>query len=225
MRRGHYRSAKISRIATPRIIKRLPVALTHEEVARVFLSTQSPYRLMLRWAVVTGLRRFEVCNLRLVDLPTPEEIANSSDGLLQLTLLRKGSRDLTVQVPSRLVEETHWYVLTERTTPTASDEQFVFLSSRGKKISRQLLTKNFRKSASAIGSKATLHHLRHTFAVETLKVLQRRANAGEEINPLKTLQTLLGHASIETTDIYLQATDVSSPSVMEALDYLYGGAI
>jgi site-specific recombinase XerD len=139
--------------------------------------------------------------------------------------MRKGGREVTVYVPAKLVAETHWYVLTERTAPATNDQTFVFLNRAGRQISRQILTRTFRKSADSLGSKATLHHLRHTFAVAVLGILTRHAAAGEEFNSIKVLQVLLGHSSIETSEIYIQAAQISGNAVMEALDFLYGASL
>ncbi|MDR6493184.1 site-specific recombinase XerD [Paraburkholderia terricola] len=223
-RRG-FRSSKLPRIAAPRVIRRLPVALSDTEIQRLFSATPMPYRLMLRWCVACGLRRFEVCGLRISDLPTSEQIANSNDGVLTIVLLRKGGREVSVYVPAKLVTETHWYILTERPAPASSEQTFVFLNKTGRQVSRQILTKTFRKSADLLGSKATLHHLRHTFAVAVLGILTRHADEGEDFNSLKVLQVLLGHASIETSEIYIQAAQTSSDAVIEALDFLYGASL
>ncbi|MGY6252294.1 tyrosine-type recombinase/integrase [Paraburkholderia caledonica] len=220
-----FHASRLQKIAAPRVIARTPMTLGVDELQQLFAVTSSPYRLMLRWCVSCGLRRFEVCSLQVRDLPSTAELGNFADGLARLTILRKGSKELTVHVPSRLVEETHWYVLTERPAPAANNGHFVFLNRRGGRISRQMLTREFRKSADAIGSKATLHHLRHTFALVVLSILQRHEEAGQELNPLKALQTLLGHAAIETTETYLRAAQLSSDAVRDALDYLYGASI
>jgi site-specific recombinase XerD len=210
---------------TPRVIHRMPRVLTEEEIQRICLLTPPPYNLMLRWCIATGMRRFEVCELTLTALPSPTNVSRSPDGLARITVIRKGSREQTVHVPTSLIEETNWYILTERARPAIGHENFVFLSKLGKQISRSSLTRKFRTSADAIGSDATLHHLRHTFAVHVLGLLERRANDGDVHNSLKTLQILLGHSNSVTTEIYLSAMTVSSPSVVEALDYLYGASI
>lgn len=224
-RGGPARRLGPSRVTTPRVIRRLPTALSVEQIRRLFWVTPMPYRLMLRWAVATGMRRSEIVNLRITDLPTPEQIAQTSDDLIRIQIMRKGSRDLTVHVPSSLVEETNWFVLLERSKAKPTSEQHVFLSERGFRISRQALTRIFRRSADAIGTNATLHHLRHTFAVHVLGILERRHEAGDALNSLKTLQVMLGHASLESTEIYLEAMQTSSDAVMEALNYLYGATL
>ncbi|KAF1037009.1 MAG: Tyrosine recombinase XerC [Burkholderia lata] len=218
------RGPRLPRIGLLRVIKRLPVALSEDEICRLFLVTPMPYRLMLKWSVATGVRRFEVCDLRIGDLPSPARLESSRSGFAELTLLRKGAREVTVYAPARLVEETRWYVLTERKSSDMGDASHVFLNAAGRNVSRQTLTRIFRKSASSIGSDATLHHLRHTFATHVLSFLEQRASAGEELNSLKVLQVLLGHSQIETTEIYTQAYQISGDAVVAALDFLYGAA-
>jgi integrase len=55
--------------------------------------------------------------------------------------------------------------------------------------------------------------------------LQAAAQRNPDINPLKVLQVLLGHASVETTAIYLRCVDLHEHDIAEAIDYLYGQAI
>lgn len=210
-------------VRTQKVIRRLPTALSMVQVSRILRLTPMPQCLMLKWCLVTGMRRMEVAALQLADLPSPEELAASPDGFYRMQMLRKGGRELTVHVPVRLIEETNWFVLVERPASSSIDGQnSVFLNKRGRPVSRQTLTRTFRNSADSIGSSATLHHLRHTFAVHVLSTLERKHREGEELNSIKTLQVLLGHASVMSTEIYLQAMETSSDAVMEALDYLYG---
>jgi integrase len=92
-------------------------------------------------------------------------------------------------------------------------------------VSRSSVSRAFRKCADMIGTDATFHHLRHTFAVHVLKILDSGESKGQTSNSLKTLQVLMGHASVESTETYLRAMEVSSDVVMRALDYLYGATL
>ncbi|KGV03099.1 phage integrase family protein [Burkholderia pseudomallei MSHR4032] len=229
-RRGYSRLRALNRRGkngslAPAVIARLPRLLSLEEIRRIFQVTPSPYRLMLKWALLTGLRRFEICNLTLEQLPSPEQLSVSQDGFARINVVRKGTREVTLYVPVRLVEETQWYVLTERPTPLSKDARQIFIGRRGSAIDRASLSKVFRKHADGIGTDATLHHLRHTFAVNVLSMLEQRSSDGDSLNSIKTLQVLMGHASLESTEIYLRAMDVSSDAVMQALDYLYGATL
>jgi len=205
--------------------KRLPKILTQEEIVRLFKVAPRPFDLMFRWAIATGMRRVEICGLQLDQLPSPSALSRSEGGLMMIEVRRKGGRLHSVAVPSQLIEETSWYVLTEREVRNQTKNNFVFLGRAGRPISRQRLTRVFRACASSIESEATLHHLRHTFAVNVLHALECYEGDGQAINPLKGLQILLGHASLESTQIYLRAMSMSSDAVRQALDYLYGGTI
>jgi len=222
-----WRSGRLARRrpVLPTVIRRMPRILSTEEIQELCVVTPMPYRLMLRWSAATGMRRFEICDLQIQDLPTPVQLGRNGSGLASIQIVRKGSREHTVYVPTSLLEETNWYVLTERPISKQSSHNFVFLNKLGNPIARGSFSKAFRASADRIGSDATLHHLRHTFAVHVLGILENRTNQKEAINSLKTLQVLLGHASSVTTEIYLQAMEATSPQVIEALDYLYGATL
>jgi integrase len=205
--------------------KRLPKILTQEEIVRLFKVAPRPFDLMFRWAIGTGMRRVEICDLRLDQLPSPAEVSRQEGGLVMIDVRRKGGRLQSVAVPSRLVEETYWYAITERHPASPASEAHVFIGCQGLSVSRQRMTRVFRDCANRIGSTATLHHLRHTFAVNVLQALEHYEGGGQAMNPLKCIQVLLGHASLETTQIYLQAMSMGSDAVRQALDYLYGGTI
>jgi len=209
----------------PAVISRLPKVLSLEEIHRLFRATPTPYRIIFKWALLTGLRRFEICNLLIKQLPTPEQLALSNDRFSQIVVLRKGRRESTLYVPRQLIEETQWYVLIERPAPAVEGTDQIFLGARGKIIDRGCLSRAFTKEARSIGSDATFHHLRHTYAVNVLRVLENCISDGDSLNAIKTLQVLMGHASFETTEIYLRAMDVTSDAVMQALDYLYGATL
>lgn len=207
----------------PRTVERLPQVLSSEEIHRLFIVAPPRMRLMFRWAITTGMRRFEVCDLTVDRLPSPEYVALKDNGLIPINVLRKGGREKTVQAPSQLVEETLWYVLMERPAPAERvNSKNVFLNRAGRPYSRASITRAFRACADQIGSTATLHHLRHTFAVHVLGALEKLEAKGRPMNSLKALQMLLGHSNVTTVEIYLRAIDATSDEVRSALDFLYG---
>jgi site-specific recombinase XerC len=55
--------------------------------------------------------------------------------------------------------------------------------------------------------------------------LQAQAAVKPDINPLKVLQVLLGHGSIQTTAIYLRCVELNAQEIAASLDYLYGGVV
>lgn len=202
-----------------------PKALGFEELSRLFAITPQPFRLMFRWGLVTGLRRFEVVNLRRSRLMTSEQIASSGMDPVPVEITRKGGKAGTIYAPAALVEETQWYCLIDRPEPIRDRfADFVFISQRRGPFTPGTLSKTFRKYATEIGTTATLHHLRHTFAIICLGYLESLENNGRKINPVKVVQSLLGHSNVTTTEIYLQALDVSSDEVRNALSFLYGSS-
>ncbi|WP_081336134.1 tyrosine-type recombinase/integrase [Burkholderia vietnamiensis] len=214
------------RSLAPRVVRRHPRLLGLEELRGLLSLVRHPYKLAFRWALVTGLRRFELATLRRSVLPRHETLPFQEDGLAKLQVRRKGGRELTVYVPISLIEETQWYVMTDRSEPAPGFEDYVFLGQNGRALSRSSLSGEFRRCATLIGSDATLHHLRHTYAVNVLRFLDRMSvdQIGEAKNSLKTLQVLMGHAHSETTELYLRAMDVTNDVVVSALEYLYGAS-
>lgn len=206
-------------------ISRLPTSLSHEAINALFNVASMPFKLMFRWAIVTGLRRFEVANLMRQQLPDALQLASSSEEFARIEIRRKGMKVSPIFVPMHLVEETNWYVLVDRPTAQINHEHYVFLNASGRGVSRHSLSTEFRKCADRVGSKATLHHLRHTFAVHVLGYLERIESNGNPMNSLKILQVLMGHSSISSTEIYLRSAEVSSAHVMDALGYLYGATL
>ncbi|MBB3214484.1 integrase [Herbaspirillum sp. Sphag1AN] len=222
IRKGNW--SKSGRNITPVVEQRIPRILKTEELKALFAVSTLPFSLMFKWAVVCGLRRFEICNLRISDIPDLAKIG-AYDTLHEIRLVRKGGRHVTVYVPTSLIEESRWYALFDRPRSEKIQRKYLFIGRNGRQIGNQTLSTEFRKAADKIGSDATLHHLRHTFAVLALHILQSKVDNGASLNPLKTLQILMGHASIDTTEIYLRAMDIHSDAVEEALAFLYGSTL
>lgn len=215
--------SKGDRSLTSRVIKRHPKILSLEEINRILRLTRPAYRLAFQWGLVTGLRRFEVASLRLSDLPTPSQLGFSEDGLASFEITRKGGKRSTVYAPVGLVEATQWHVLTERASARGGSEAYIFLTTKGERLSETALSREFRRCANEIGSRATLHHLRHTFAVHVLNALNLAEQQGSGLNSQKVVQVLLGHSSMQSTERYLEAISVTAAPVGAALEMLFGG--
>jgi integrase len=213
----------------------LPRPLRIAELRRLMAALDMPYRLMAEWAVTTGLRRMELCALTARQIPPSDGRDIINDPLVGMTLtITKGGRRRTIYPPLRLLDRTHWYIGEDRAalvsrlrrqradyrTPTA-----LFLNRNGAPISRARLSAAFAAGFAAAGLVGSGHWLRHTFAMVMLVRLQAQASARPEINPLKVLQVLLGHASIQTTAIYLRCVELHEREVAESIAYLYGGLV
>ena len=55
--------------------------------------------------------------------------------------------------------------------------------------------------------------------------LQHQARTTPDLNPLKTVQVLLGHSSIQSTAIYLRCVEMNAREITESIEYLYGALI
>lgn len=225
----HRRRQKLGRspnrpmVAGPRVTNRIPFPIASELLTDLFAKLPPVYKLIFKWAISTGLRRFELCNLQITSLPRLD--ISTSASIQEIRLIRKGGKLCSVYVVPQLLNETFWYVTTVRTQPQPGAENYLFLNNHGGKISKHAVSRWFRKAADAVECKATFHGLRHTFAITVLRILEQQSVQGESLNPLKTLQVLMGHSSIETTDIYLQSLEITSPAVEKALGFLYGCGI
>jgi len=227
--------------------KRLPVVLSRGEVRRVLDQLDDTYRLIGRLLYGSGLRLLESLRLRVKDV----------DFALSQVVVRagKGNKDRRTMLPASLANELplHFervrdlhqrdlangrgavllpYAL-ERKLPAASTDwrwQFVFPSAtisidprsgqRGRHhlhegtVSRQI-TAALRRSG--IAKRATSHTFRHSFATHLL----------EDGYDIRTVQELLGHASVETTMIDTHVLNKGGRSVKSPLDspQFNGGAM
>jgi integrase len=175
------RTRKLPRILTPAEVDALTAALrTHRD------------RAMVAAMVLGGLRRSEVLGLHLEDLRPGERRVFIADG--------KGGHQRLVPVSPRFFTELVAYLDTERPADAATDRVFVVLKgpNRGNPLSvrglDEMLTGARRRAGLA---HATCHELRHT-------CLTRLREAGMA---LEAVQAQAGHASIETTRIYLHLAD------------------
>ncbi len=175
----------------PKKPKRLPKALTLEEVERLLEAPDPSTPLGLRDKAIlellysSGLRASELCGLRLLDLDLEEGFVRVSG---------KGSKERLVPFGVHAARALGEYLTRGRPRLAKGDAPWLFLNSRGGKLSRVGLWKILRKYALKVGlgGKVHPHVLRHTFATHMLI-------GGCD---LRTLQELLGHASLSTTQIY-----------------------
>ncbi|RUX51463.1 recombinase XerD [Mesorhizobium sp. M4A.F.Ca.ET.050.02.1.1] len=204
----------------------LPRPLSPAAVRQVMSRVGTRDRLIVEWAVTTGMRRMEVAGLRLRSLPR-----SSEDALVPIKIDRtKGGKARTVYPPLPLVDRTIAYLHEERAVAVRRaklreagfvEPDTVFLTEAGGAMTARRIGAMFSTSAAAAGVATSFHALRHTYATAMLRFLQRRAQDEPDLNPLLTLQVILGHADLATTAIYLRvlATDLSL--VEATVDELY----
>jgi integrase/recombinase XerD len=114
-----------------------------------------------------------------------------------LVVLGKGSKERIVPLNKTLIKYLKNYMQLVRSHQTIADghEDFVFLNNRGKQLSRVMIFNVVKKHAAIAGitKKISPHTFRHSFATHLLE-------GGAD---LRAIQSLLGHESISTTEIYL----------------------
>lgn len=176
-----------------RRVRQLPRILTPAEVDALTRALRTHRdRAMVAAMVLGGLRRCEVLGLRLEDLRVAERRVFIRHG--------KGGRQRLIPVSPRFFTELAAYLETERPADAATDTVFVVLKGphRGGPLSVRGLDEVLAGARRRAGlTHATCHELRHT-------CLTRLREAGMA---LEAVQAQAGHASIETTRIYLHLAD------------------
>jgi len=182
-----------SLLETPRIGRKLPEVLNHEEVelilAQIDLSTPAGRRnkAMLEVLYGCGLRVSELTELRLSHV-------YFNQGFIKVT--GKGSKERLVPIGRMALKEIKNY-LPDRNSLSSIDrdhEDTLFLNRRGRRLSRVMVFSMVKDLVSAAGIKKNIspHTFRHSFATE---LIDRGAD-------LRAVQEMLGHESILTTEIY-----------------------
>lgn len=219
--------------------RHLPEVLSREEVVRLLAATEGMTGLYLRLLYGTGLRQMEGLRLRVKDVCVERRTVMVRDG--------KGGKDRRVMLPERLVPEItrhlEWVGMQWRRDREAGvagvwmpealdlkapnlgktlDWQWLFPSSQvsedpvAKLVRRHHLHENsvayalrVAKERAGLHKKVGCHTLRHSFATHLLE-------AGADI---RSLQDLLGHNSVETTQIYTHVTNGGGMGVRSPLDF------
>lgn len=173
--------------------KTLPKVLSPAEVNALFAALRTDRdRAMVAAMVLGGLRRAEVLGLCFDDIRTADRRVFIADG--------KGGRQRLIPVSDQFFKLVASYLETERPPEATTDRMFVVLKgpSRGHPLSIRGLDQIMRGARSRAGlSHGSCHELRHT-------CLTRLREAGMS---LEALQAQAGHASIETTRVYLHLAD------------------
>ncbi len=196
-------SAAARSVRTPRVAKGLPRPLSETEAARAiavagehdidWLAARDAALLTLLYGA--GLRISEALSLKRGDVPLAAAI----------TILGKGKKERVVPVLDAVREAIAAYA--EKIPFAGAKDTPLFLSRRGKPMSAreaQLLMESLR-GALGLSARATPHALRHSFATHLLQ------NGGD----LRSVQELLGHASLSTTQTY---TEIDTRKLMEVYE-------
>lgn len=137
---------------------------------------------------------FYACGLRLAELVDIDR-GDFSDDFTSLRVRGKGDKERLVPVLEFLREKIlHYLTLIEGQNICNSSEKALFLTHKGKRISRMTVYRVVRGELeqSGVQGKKSPHVLRHTFATHLL-------NGGAD---MREIQELLGHASLQATQVY-----------------------
>lgn len=191
-------------IEQPKLKKTLPKTLTIEEIDKLMdikLKDAFSYRnkAMLELMYSSGLRVSELINASIHDIDTSNCI---------IRIMGKGSKERIVPLGDYAIKYIEIYLREYREKLTKRElNDYLFLNNHGKKMTRQGFFKILKQLAKEKGIKTDFspHTLRHSFATHLL-------NGGAD---LRSIQEMLGHESISTTQIY---THVSKEKLKENYD-------
>lgn len=194
-----YKKAKViykdptQELESPKLSSRQPVYMTLEESRKLLHVIDGPFK-ERDYAIITlflncGLRVSELVNINLNDIKEDK-----------LTVIGKGNKQRTIYLNDAAINAINEY-LKVRPHDKVKDKQALFLSKRLQRISVktvQYTVKKYIKNADLEGKKYSTHKLRHTAAT----LMYRYGNVD-----IRTLQRLLGHSNISTTQIYTHVDD------------------
>jgi len=194
---GLIKANPIQDVRSPKIGRSLPKPISFSQVRRLIeqpgkLSTPEAKRdrAMLELLYASGMRVSELVSLNLGDVDL---------GGGYVRCLGKGNKERVIPIYEQAVLAVKEYI--EETRPQLmrnDDEKALFLNPRGERLTRQGFwqkLKGYAKSAN-LESEVTPHTLRHSFATHML-------SGGAD---LRSVQELLGHANISTTQVYTHLT-------------------
>jgi site-specific recombinase XerD len=191
-------------IPFPKQHKRLPTVLSQEEVSRLIDATGNlMHRAMVMTLYATGVRRAELCRLKVADIDSGRMVLHIQQG--------KGGRDRDVPLSPTLLEtlREYWRWMKPKTylfpgmennwradVPVTTKVAWIAVTEAAK--------------AAGITKRVSPHTLRHSFATHLLE-------AGAD---LRTIQLLLGHAKLADTTIYLHLSRRHLQAVASPLEAL-----
>lgn len=179
--------------------RKLPTVFSKKEIEKILNSTQNQkHKTMLLLIYGCGLRRSEVGNLLLHDVQPERKII--------FVRKAKGSKDRVVPISNKMLEALRSYYKTYR------PRKYIFETGPGKMYNPETVYKIFKRSLekSGIEKQVGIHSLRHSYATHLL----------ENGTDLRYIQTILGHKSSKTTEIYTHVSTHNLSNIISPADDL-----
>ena len=191
-------------LESPKLVKRQPVYLTLDQSINLLNSLDKTDKNYERdYCILTlflncGMRLSELCSINI------DKIKGDI-----LTIVGKGNKERTIYLNEASIKAIDAYLKVRNTDKVSEeDKKILFLSGRNKPINKrtvEILVKKHIGNAGIINGKYTPHKLRHTAAT----LMYKYGNVD-----IRSLQSILGHENISTTQIY---THVDDESLREAV--------
>ena len=189
IREGEVKKSPVTSVSAPKGKKRLPGNLDADRMARLMDipgdgAIVDRDRAILELLYSSGLRLAELTDLNLGDV-------DMHDATVRVT--GKGNKDRIVPVGRQALKALRQWAITRADLANA-DEEALFVSNRGSRISKRSVQSRVKHWAKQQGIDANVypHLFRHSFATHLL----------ESSHDLRGVQELLGHANISTTQVY-----------------------
>jgi site-specific recombinase XerD len=197
-------------ISQPKIPKKMPVFLSEDDsrvLLRVVLRTATAFYKMRDYAIITlflntGIRLSELFGIRIGDMDFSAQ---------QIRIRRKGNKEAYIYLDENVISIIKRWLKDRRRYKNNDKTDFLFLSKWGRRISGATVIEMVKKYAVCAGlikdggHQITPHKLRHSFG-------SRLLSRGEN---LRTIQELLGHSSITSTQIYTHVTETNLRKTIE----------
>ena len=183
-------------VRVPKKDKKLPEVLTKDEVKNLINSADNEKsRLIISFLYSSGLRVSELVNLKVEDINFSEKVGKVKSG--------KGGKDRMFTLSESLLQDVQKYL---------ENRNHIYVFSREKPLTTRNIQKiiQFTQKRSGINKKITPHTMRHSFATHLLE-------SGVDI---RMIQSLLGHSSLNTTQLYTHISTEQIKKVQNPLDKL-----
>lgn len=206
MRRSYVKTHPLATIRTPKQDKRLPKFLEIEKITKLLATPDDNTllgardRAMLEVLFSTGVRVSELVDLNFTDVDFEGRT---------IRVRGKGKKQRTTPIGTTALAAVQKYVQLRRADSRATnfDQTALFVNKHGQRLSTRSVRRKLDKYLAQAGLDPSIspHTLRHSFATHML------ANGAD----LRSVQELLGHQSISTTQIY---THLTTPRLKQAYD-------